>query len=246
MRNGDNNRDTESLTPGAGVYSPGARRARRRKQVVGAVGILALLGVGGVVAQQTLGGDDTGPASPAGAQQPLAPVGGSTSAGASKAPGKAAPKKSAGAPAAPSEAPKTDAERITAARSAAAKAKATPLVRAPLPKTGTVASVEDLDVTEATTQQEGGTLKVVSAEADLTGYGELSWVADKGTKAGDARCTKKIRLSTAVPATERPTLLLCWRTSAAKSVYTLAVVAKGRPTTSISTDALAKEWKRLG
>jgi hypothetical protein len=106
--------------------------------------------------------------------------------------------------------------------------------------------MKDLDVTEATTQQQGGTLKVVSARADLTGYQELSWVADKGTKSGDARCTQKIRLSAQTPAAVRPTLLLCWRTSAQRSVYTLAVVPKGRPTTSISTDILAKEWRRLG
>jgi hypothetical protein len=248
MRNGDN-RDTEGLTPQDGVYSPGvARRSRRRKHAMIGVGLFVLLGGGGLVATQAL--DDDTPAtrtgaldSPAllpGASQPASGVEPSPSAGARSGAAPAKPAVSAGAPR-----PVTDDERITAARSAAAKAGSQ--VRRPLPPNGgAVASVSDADVTTSTTEQGGGTLRVMSARKDLTGHGELALVADKGEKVGNARCTQKIRVSANVEAKVRPTLLLCWRTSAQKSVYTVAVVTKGRPSTKASATAIDKEWSRLG
>ena len=96
------------------------------------------------------------------------------------------------------------------------------------------------------TQQDGEDLKTVSARQDLTGYQELGLAADKGVKYGDSRCTKTIRVSPKDKPRPRPTLLLCWRVSAHKSVYTVAVKLDGRPSAKLSLAAIDKRWAELG
>ena len=63
---------------------------------------------------------------------------------------------------------------------------------------------------------------------------------------GNARCTQTITLSNDVPASARPTLMLCWRVGAQKSVYTVAIKADGRPAAKTSVALIDKEWARLG
>jgi hypothetical protein len=249
MRNGDNNRDTESLTPGAAVYRPGeARRSRRRKLAAGAVGLLAILGVGGIVADQVFDDADTSLAQ-TGALQPVAP---SASASATASGGSAAPSASAAPPVAAkprtsaTPRPKTTAERIAAVRSLAAKPN--DQVRRPPEPNGAAAAipVTTADVTTTQSLQNGERLTVSSARQDLTGYNHLGLVADPGVKYGEARCTKKIKVRAAEKPRERPTLLICWRTTATKSVYTMAVKLDGRPDPKLSVAALDKEWAKLG
>jgi hypothetical protein len=253
MRNGDTNRDTEALTPDAGVYSSAAtRRSRRRKQAaIGAVGLAAILGIGAVVAQQVFEDDDTTPAAQPGALAPLtaaSPSGSTSTSKTSTGPSAKASRSATAAPKASSapSLPKTDAERIAAARSAAAQVTRTPAVRRPLSNGGVAASVSDADVTQSTVQQDGESITVTSARKDLTGFRQLAWVVDKGVAVGKARCTSKIRLSANVAPRERPTLLLCWRTSAEKSVYTVAVTSDGRPSKALSAAEIDKEWSKLG
>jgi len=90
------------------------------------------------------------------------------------------------------------------------------------------------------------TLRVVSANSDLTGQRELAWVADKGQPVGDARCTQNFRIGPGAPARVRPTLLICWRTSAQRSVYTVAVDVDHRPSPKASVDELDRVWNELG
>jgi hypothetical protein len=132
-------------------------------------------------------------------------------------------------------------ERVAAVRSTAAKKG--PGVLRPLPSPADVAAA---DVTVTTSAQDGGTIKVVSARQDLTGYRELGWVADRGDEVGTARCSDTIRLSPDAAATEHPTLLICWRTSAQKSVYSMAVKTGGRPSAKASVAAIDAQWARLG
>jgi hypothetical protein len=79
--------------------------------------------------------------------------------------------------------------------------------------------------------------RVVAARADLTGKLELAWAADKGQKVGDVSCTNNTMITGTATARRRPTLMLCWRTSATLSVYALVVDPKA--TTSPSTGAAA-------
>lgn len=90
------------------------------------------------------------------------------------------------------------------------------------------------------------TMRVVSALTDLTGKLELAWVADAGTPVGDAHCTQNIQVSPDSPARVRPTLVICWRTSPQKSVYTMAVDLDHTPSSAASVALLDQTWNALG
>jgi hypothetical protein len=235
---------------GAAVYSTAvARRNRRRKQVVaGVAGLAAILGGGAFFVTEQLTNDNDKVVTNTGAQAPLAPAA-SASAARSGSPSASAPtpRKSAASAshAAATPKPRTTAERIAAARGKAAKAA--DQVRRPLPPNGNVTVADGVTITNSgSLKKQGATLRLVSARTDLTGLRELAWAADDGVPVGDARCTQNFHFSGGAPAAEKPTLLLCWRTSPAKSVYTVAVVLKGRPSTATSVDAIDKQWTKLG
>jgi hypothetical protein len=231
------------------------RSSRRRKQAVaGVVGLAAVLGGGAFVVTDQLTGDEPATVSAeAGAPAPVDPPATASAPASAPAAPSAAPSRApaaATAPPAPAPAtttarPRTTQEIIAAVKGAAARA--TGNVKRPPAPAGT--AVTDAEVTVAQSgslRDAGGTLRVVSARRDLTGQRELSWVAgQKGEKVGDARCTQSIRVSPDVPLRERPTLLVCWRTSAAKSVYTIAVNLKQRPSKQASVAALTKVWNQL-
>jgi hypothetical protein len=139
--------------------------------------------------------------------------------------------------------PETLAERI--AEMQASALAATDQVGRPLVPSNAVIPDSALTVSRSGSSRTG-TLKVVSALADLTGQQELAWVAGPGDRVGDAECSQRIRLSPDVPVLVHPTLLLCWKTSATKSVYTLAVDPKGKPSAQVSVAALDRQWARLG
>ncbi len=81
-------------------------------------------------------------------------------------------------------------------------------------------------------------VRVVAARTDLTGALELAWAGDAGTKVGPVSCTNKTKLTPDQPARVRPTVMLCWRTSASLSVYALVIDPKA--TTPVPmTDAAA-------
>jgi hypothetical protein len=89
------------------------------------------------------------------------------------------------------------------------------------------------------------TFKVVSAHGDLTGQRELRWVADAGRAVGDARCTQNFRLNPQSKATVKPTLLICWRLSPTKSVFTVLVDLNQKPSAKASVAALDKAWRAM-
>jgi hypothetical protein len=81
-------------------------------------------------------------------------------------------------------------------------------------------------------------VRVVAARADLTGALELAWAADAGHKVGAVNCTNTTRLTPGQPPRVRPTLMLCWRTSASLSVYALVIDPKATSPVP-TTDAAA-------
>ncbi len=232
--------------------APAARRIRRRRQaLIGAVGLLSIFGASVLVTQQVLDDRDTGRSSPAGALDPMAPAPGSlpaataggttgaTTGAAGEKSGTASPLRSSSA----AMRPKTAEERIATARSMAAIAPSK-IFRPLPPQHGAAAGAVD-DVTTSTKKWDGETVKVVSARHDLSGYRELAWAADEGQKVGTARCTQRIRLSPDDKVRMHPTLLLCWRTSEAKSVYTVAVKIGGRPSKPASAAEIDRVWSKL-
>ncbi|MEN3308166.1 MAG: hypothetical protein V7603_4368 [Micromonosporaceae bacterium] len=90
------------------------------------------------------------------------------------------------------------------------------------------------------------TMRVVSARADLWRQRELAWVADAGHKVGDATCTQNFRFNPTGAARVRSTLLLCWHTSATKSVYTVVVDVDHRPSEHDSVAIIDQTWSKLG
>jgi hypothetical protein len=104
-------------------------------------------------------------------------------------------------------------------------------------------SVQDLSTRTEKTGE--GTIRITTAKGDLTGQQDQLMAADGGTPVGQARCTQRLHFSNA-GARKIPTILLCWRTSASRSVVTLAVSRNGKPSEDASTAVIDREWARLG
>jgi hypothetical protein len=230
-----------------------SRRARRRKQaIVGLVGLAAALGGGAFLVSGPASDDAATVAADAEAPTPIVP---SAAAPEGSPGGSVSPSAAATTPTTPAAGPsrspastpagKSRAQLLDEAKGTAAKADN---VRRPLAPQGAAAALSDADVTvtQSGSLVKGGTLKVVSARADLTGQRELSIVADDGRAVGEARCTQYVRFSEGAPAIEKPTMMICWRTSADRSVYTVAVVKSGRPSADASVAALNRRWAMLG
>jgi hypothetical protein len=228
-----------------GVYAstdapqPDRSSRRRKRAVIGVVGLAAVLGGGAFfVTDAMTSGEtvirDTGALAPmASPESPSAT--GSTST-ARPSPSESVTSKRSG---------RTTEEQIAAARSAAAK-DGFPLQR-PLTQPKVAAQAVAPTVTNiGSLQRDGATMRVVSARYDLTGQRELSWAADNGEQVGDARCTQKFRFSDGGVVLEQATMLLCWRTSAGKSVITVAVVRQGRPSKSAGAATVDEQWAKLG
>jgi hypothetical protein len=224
-----------------------ARRSRRRKKVVAGVTGITVLGVGAILwasaesyPSGTQATGDTFSSSPA-----LSP---SASVSSPLPTAKAGPSVSPAAPEASKVVTATALEqRVTALRSLA-KNKTSDVQR-PLPPAvgGYKVAADEIDMKQTgSLQKDREMMKVYSARADLTGQQELAWITDAGEAQGTTRCTQKIRVSADSPAKERPTLLICWRTSAKKSVYTVAVKVSGRPSKAKSVAAVNRAWAALG
>ncbi|MBM2621598.1 hypothetical protein JIG36_39455 [Actinoplanes sp. LDG1-06] len=91
-----------------------------------------------------------------------------------------------------------------------------------------------------------GVIRVTSAGFDLTGQPELSIVGDSGWLVGRARCTKTVRNEPGSRPRMEPSTLVCWRVSEDRSVVTVAVTQRGRPSSGESVAVLEREWARLG
>lgn len=89
------------------------------------------------------------------------------------------------------------------------------------------------------------TLRVVSGRLDLSGRHELAWVADTGHPVGDAHCTQNFRIGPSGSPRVRPTMLLCWRTSTSRSVFTVAVDIQHQPSEQESVETIDRVWSTL-
>jgi hypothetical protein len=69
-------------------------------------------------------------------------------------------------------------------------------------------------------------IRIVAGRTDLTGALELTWAAGTAETVGQDRCTDDLRLTAASTPRVRPTVMLCWRTSATFSAYSLIIDPK--------------------
>ena len=226
------------------------RRNRRRQQAIAGVAGLAVLGAGAyLVTAQVVDNTRTETKDAAAlAPAPLEPHPPSASESASAEPSESAsasasPSAVTPAPPAPSKT-LTAEQRVAKARAAASKA-GYPVKRGLVPTAKVAAG--PVSVRNTGSLQQGGTMRIVSAPYDLTGTRELLWAADEGNPAGDdVRCTQNFKLSNDTEARVRPSMLLCWRTSAGKSVVTVAVARKGKPASAASVAVIDREWAKIG
>jgi hypothetical protein len=116
----------------------------------------------------------------------------------------------------------------------------------PTKKVTTYNGVDVTTVDSGNVRTQRQTMRIVSAPTDLTGRSELGWAADKGVAVGAVRCTQNFQFSANALPGIRPTLLLCWRTSKTKSVYTLAVNLDTKPSTADSETLINDKWDAMG
>ncbi|NMO51231.1 hypothetical protein HH310_08530 [Actinoplanes sp. TBRC 11911] len=233
-----------------------AHRSRRRRQaVIGATGMAAVLGAGGIlmatqhrnsadvpsaahVPASTTESPDAAGQAPDAAGQPPAHTAGSTPTS-----------KSPASPLATAATPRTSEDvrkEVVAARKKAAADGFQVQRQMMAPKAATVADADISVVNTGDLRKTKSTLRVVAAHGDLSGQRELAWVANKGTPVGAARCSQQFRLANEAKPVTRPNLLICWRTTAKKSVYTVAVAVDGHPSQQASLAAITKKWTELG
>lgn len=213
-----------------------------RRVLIGAVaGLAVALGGGGAI--MALDSDDA-PRSAAVADRPVS----------TPAPEPSSPEAQAGRPqarphksSALAELPKSAQERVKAAREAAEKDGVE--VQHPLPQRAQAATMADPDSAKVTTtgslKKDRGTMRIVTVQGDLTGQRELAWVAGGITDHGPASCSQTFKLSNEAKPAKRKNLLVCWRTSAAKSVVTVTVDLDGKPSVSKSLAVIDKQWRNL-
>lgn len=70
------------------------------------------------------------------------------------------------------------------------------------------------------------TVRIVATRTDLTGKLELAWRADAGHLVGKVSCTNNVTISERTKV--RPTVMLCWRTTATFSAYSLIIDPKSK------------------
>ncbi|MCM4083774.1 hypothetical protein [Paractinoplanes hotanensis] len=229
----------------------GRQKKRRTRIAVGAVSAAAVLGAGVyLVTARAADRDDDTVARDTGAVAPMATADSITeSTEASIEPSASASGSTSASPSPRTSTARTaqmvDPEvkrKIDEARAKAAE-DGFPLKRPVTAAPGVKAATGP--VNERTEKTSEGSVRIVSARFDLTGQRELLLVADKGFAVGGARCTQQVRFSSGEEPQERPSMLLCWRTSDSRSVVTMAVAGQGKPSTDVSLAVLEKEWAKL-
>ncbi|WP_127504270.1 hypothetical protein [Actinoplanes solisilvae] len=157
-----------------------------------------------------------------------------------------APDESASARSASAE-PRSDAERVKAAKSFAAKHGVTnfhPVIPRDQPELSAAAAAAT--VTTTGSAEQGKTMRIITAKGDLTGQLELGWVAGGITKVGEVSCSQTFRLANEEKPRKKPSMAVCWRTSAEKSVAAVTVNLHGKPSFSEGAAVIMREWRELG
>lgn len=113
-----------------------------------------------------------------------------------------------------------------------------------VPKATTTAA--DIQMTTKGSLKEGGIVRMITARGDLTGQRELAYVAGGVAKHRNVPCTQTFKFSTNPAPAKRANLLMCWRTSAKKSVIAMVVDPKGHPSRDKAVDAIAEKWRSMG
>jgi hypothetical protein len=218
------------------------RRLSRRRLAVGTAGLAVLLGTGAYLVtdrlvnetEQTTAQDMT----------VIAPAATAAPTSSGMSPDAPIPEPSAAPTPQASGAPLSD-ETVTEILKARKKMEKEGVeVKRPLKKGG-AAQAANVEATTEGSLSTGGIVRMVTAKEDLTGQRELAWVSGGITKYRDVPCSQTVRFSPDSPPEKKDNLLICWRTSAAKSVISIVVDPDGKPSRAKAVDALEKEWRSM-
>jgi hypothetical protein len=210
-----------------------AIRRRRTPIVIGAVGLAAVLGGGAYVITDHLTEHGTETADVSALASPAAvPTGPATASTAAT---------QVSASASESVAPEVR-KQIDDARKKMVEDGVG--VKRPIPPQAT-AMVDDVKISTKGSLKDGGILRMVTARGDLTGQRELAWVAGGVQKHRDVPCTQTFQFTSSSGPEKKANLLLCWLTSAKKSVVAIVVDPKGHPSRDKAVDAVEKTWRGM-
>jgi hypothetical protein len=229
-----------------GVNQPTTDPVRRRNRqiAIGAVGLAAVLSTGAYFVTDRLTDKDTSTTD----VRALAPVVASESARpASVAPsGGPSPSASLAAPASAAASTMAITPEIRKQIDDARKKMAQDGVAVKRPVSAASREVADLTSTTEGSLDKGGIVRMVTARGDLTGQQELAWVAGGTKKHRGVPCSQTVRFSADAAPQKKANLLICWRTSAKKSVISVVVDPKGHPSSDKAVDALEEKWRSMG
>jgi len=233
-----------------GVYkSKTSRRPSRRRTraAVGAAGLAAVLGGGAYLATSMIANDKSTVAPQTRAAEPIVVASSPAAEPEAAAPTAAASASVSAAAASASAAAASIAPEVRRKIDAARKKMAEDGVeiQRPVPPK-TTAKANDVKVTTKGSLKEGGIVRMVTAREDLTGQRELAWVAGGVQKFRDVPCSQTFQFSTNPTPEKKANLLMCWRTSAKKSVVAIVVDPKGHPSRDKAVNALEKTWRTMG
>ena len=234
MRASDEDRQRDGTAPGVS----GSWWTRHRRATAGVAGLAAVLGAGAYVLTDQMTADRTttrrDAAISAVTNAPTAGPSGTPVASSSSAP--------PAATASASPIPSKVVEEIKEARRKMAE-DGVEVKRPAVPKA--TATADDVRVATKGSLSEGGIVRMVTARGDLTGQRELAWVAGGVAKYRNVPCSQTIRFSANSQPEKKPNLLMCWRTSAKKSVVAIVVDPKGHPSREKAVDALEQKWRSM-
>ncbi|MGX6605480.1 hypothetical protein ACWKSP_25610 [Micromonosporaceae bacterium Da 78-11] len=243
----------EPTPPSPTERRPGQRRAR---VVAGVAGLAAVLGGAAYVTTSALTADNSTTSSDVAARQlPLSTPPTSESAKSATADG-ITPSSSAGPTSGrsetPSAVPTVDAQgspipsQVVAQINEARRKMAEDGVKVQRPLTPKATSAAgEVQRTTKGSLKEGGILRMVSANKDLTGQDELAAVAGGVKKYRNVPCSQTFRFSSDPEPEKKPNLLMCWRTSQKKSVVAIVVDPKGSPSQKMAVDAIQEKWQSM-
>jgi hypothetical protein len=243
-------RDDERPSDRPEEASPSTRRPgqRRAMAAAGVVGLAAVLGGGAYLTTTAIRGNNAtttldaaaiGPATVA-TTVPDSPPASASAPASAAASASVTPPASSATPSVPPEVAKQIKEARENGKKYGVKVMhpVIPKTAAPLPS----------DIRESTTGsiEDGGVVRVISGHGDLTGQGELAYVAGGISKYRGNECTKTYKFATDLKPKKRQNMLMCWRITAQKSVAAIVIDYKGHPSKDKAAEVINAQWRRMG
>lgn len=106
-------------------------------------------------------------------------------------------------------------------------------------------TADNIETTTKGSLKEGGIVRVLAAREDLTGQRELAYVAGGVEKYRNVPCSQTFQFSTSPTPAKKDNLLMCWRTTATKSVVAIVVDPKGKPSRDKALAAIEQKWRSM-